>query len=271
MRTYRIGKLVKETGVTQDTLKYYEKQGILTSDKKDSGYRYYSVPECGTVMQIRYLRQLGFTVKEVSDMMKNSSSYEIVNMVEQKIQDTDESIQKLKHTRDALRNYQKQCNSIHKNPNQWLIEDCPDYYFLKHTTAVNFLGEKNMSNYIKNWTYEFIDINMSLYIPFKNIRSENEDDCFWGFSVGESVQTKDIITDKFIQKIHMGKCLIYIYSQESKEFSSPKILEKPLNLVAALGYSVAGDALCHFVSQTIEERDGVKAELDNFIIMIPIC
>ena len=272
MRTYRIGKLVKETGVTQDALKYYEKQGILTSVKKDSGYRYYSVPECGTVMQIRYLRQLGFTVKEVSDIMKNATSDEIVNMVEQKIRDTDKNIQKLKRTKEALKNYQKQCSAIHRKPNQWLIENCPDYYFLKHTTAVNFLEEKNISNYIKNWTNEFIDTNMSLYIPFHNIHSENEDDCFWGFSMAkESEQMKDIITDKLIQKIHLGKCLIYIYSQKSEEFGSPKILEKPLKLMTELGYSAAGDALCHFISQTIEESDGVKTELDNFIIMIPIC
>ena len=270
MRTYRIGKLVKETGVTQDTLKFYEKQGILTSDKKDSGYRYYSVPECGTVMQIRYLRQLGFTVKEVSDMMKNASSGDIVNMVEQKIQDTDKSIHKLNRTKEALKSYQKQCCAIYSKPNQWLIEDCPDYYFLKHTTAVNFLEGKNISNYIKNWTNELIDINMSLYIPFQNIHSENEDECFWGFSVAEGSGQMNS-RNEIIKKIHLGKCLIYIYSQKSEEFSSPKILEAPLKLVADLGYSVAGDALCHFISQTTEETNGEKKQLDNFIIMIPIC
>ncbi len=271
MRTYRIGKLVNETGITQDTLKFYERQGIMTSNKEDSGYRYYNVPDCGTIMQIRYLRQLGFTVKEISHLMKDADSKKVVNIVEQKIEEINKSVQRLKHTKEALESYHALCIEINEKPNQWLIEDSPDYYFLKHTTAANFLEEKSISKYIKRWANELIDVQMSLLIPKQNIYSENVDECFWGFSVKEkSPQTDKMDKDKLIMKIHFGKCFKYIFSQESKEFSSPKILDIPLKLIDSLGYSVAGDVLCHYISQTAEIIDDKKVLMDNFVIMIPI-
>lgn len=271
MKSYRIGRLVDETGITQDTLKFYERQGILTPYKKDSGYRYYDVPECGTIMQIRYLRQLGFSVKEISNMMDNSNPGKIVDIVDQKIEDTDKAIQKMKLMQKALKNYSRLCHAVYEKPNKWVIENCQDYYFLKHTTAANFLGEENVSKYLKSWINEFIDINISLFIPEQKIYSENEDDCFWGFSVTEeTAKINNMVTSELIQKVNLGKCLIYAYSHESMEFSSPKIIQEPLDIVEKLGYSVAGDILCHFVSQTTgPNKDG--EDLENYIIMIPIC
>lgn len=64
MKNYRIGELVKEMGVTQDTLKFYEKRGMINSKRSESGYRYYNVTDCGDILHILYLRELGFSIKE---------------------------------------------------------------------------------------------------------------------------------------------------------------------------------------------------------------
>ena len=41
-KTYRIGDVANLMGLSRDTLRYYEKRGILSSKKEENGYRYYT-------------------------------------------------------------------------------------------------------------------------------------------------------------------------------------------------------------------------------------
>jgi DNA-binding transcriptional MerR regulator len=62
-----IGKLAAATGVTRDSLRFYEARGLIRARRRSNGYRAYP-PE--TVELIRYLRtaqQLGFTLAEIGE------------------------------------------------------------------------------------------------------------------------------------------------------------------------------------------------------------
>ena len=41
-REYRIGDVAKMVGLSRDALRFYEKKGVITANKRDNGYRYYS-------------------------------------------------------------------------------------------------------------------------------------------------------------------------------------------------------------------------------------
>ncbi len=63
----RIGELARSTGLTPDTIRYYERLGLLPRvPRRPSGYREY--PE-GAVMRIRIIQnaaRLGFPLKEIA-------------------------------------------------------------------------------------------------------------------------------------------------------------------------------------------------------------
>lgn len=61
----QIGTLAQATGLSRDTLRFYEKRGLLRARRGANGYRDYP-PE--TVDWLRYLRtaqELGFTLAEI--------------------------------------------------------------------------------------------------------------------------------------------------------------------------------------------------------------
>jgi DNA-binding transcriptional MerR regulator len=66
----RIGELASRTNVAIDTLRYYEKRGLLEEPERSAaGYRAYG-PE--TVRRIRFIRraqELGFTLQEIADLL----------------------------------------------------------------------------------------------------------------------------------------------------------------------------------------------------------
>jgi len=65
-----IGKLAAETGVGIETIRYYERSGILPlPDRLPSGYRVYSREN---VRQLRFIKEaqtLGFTLQEISELL----------------------------------------------------------------------------------------------------------------------------------------------------------------------------------------------------------
>jgi len=65
-----IGELAAETGTTTRALRYYEEQGLLTSERTGAGYRRY---DPGSVLRVRNIRELlasGFTIDDVKSFVR---------------------------------------------------------------------------------------------------------------------------------------------------------------------------------------------------------
>jgi DNA-binding transcriptional MerR regulator len=61
-----IGQLARETGVTPDTLRYYEREGLLVPPARgDNGYRRYGAADAGRVRFVRSAQALGFSLSEI--------------------------------------------------------------------------------------------------------------------------------------------------------------------------------------------------------------
>ena len=57
-----IGQLAKETGVSVDTIRYYEKIGLLEKAKRSAGnYRYYSEQMLSELLFLKHCRELGIS------------------------------------------------------------------------------------------------------------------------------------------------------------------------------------------------------------------
>ena len=66
----RIGELAKATGTKAETIRYYEREGILpAADRTDSNYRDYSDEHLATLIFVRRARALGFTMAQVRELL----------------------------------------------------------------------------------------------------------------------------------------------------------------------------------------------------------
>lgn len=65
----KIGELAREAGVAIDTVRYYERQGLLPEAERTlSGYRRYAAPDVERVRFIRRAKALGFTLSEIGEL-----------------------------------------------------------------------------------------------------------------------------------------------------------------------------------------------------------
>ncbi|MEH7239162.1 MerR family transcriptional regulator [Bacillus sp. JJ1562] len=72
---YTIGQLSKNTGVTVRTLDYYDEIGLIKpSSKTNGGHRLYNEDDVMRLERILALKYMGFTLEQIKDILKNSSS-----------------------------------------------------------------------------------------------------------------------------------------------------------------------------------------------------
>src|ERR1043165_8294258 len=106
MDTMGIGALAKRAGVGIDTVRYYERNGLLAPHSRlASGYRRYGALELSRLRFIRRAQTLGFTLKEVRDLLALSAQREVARVngrAKAKLADVNERIAALERVRDGL-------------------------------------------------------------------------------------------------------------------------------------------------------------------------
>ena len=61
----QIGEIASATGISRDTLRFYEKRGLLSARRSANGYRDYPPEAVDWLRYIRTAQQLGFSLKEI--------------------------------------------------------------------------------------------------------------------------------------------------------------------------------------------------------------
>lgn len=73
--TLKIGDVAKQAGVNVQTLRYYERVGILQPViRRESGYRIYSEDAVKIVLFIKKSQELGFSLDEIKELLQLKAS-----------------------------------------------------------------------------------------------------------------------------------------------------------------------------------------------------
>src|SRR5712671_3979516 len=106
----RIGPVAASAGVSPDTLRYYERMGLLSSiPRTDGGYRLYSEKTIERIHFIRNALRFGFGLAEVGTFLRASESgrapcKEVQSAAGEILARVDRQIKELQVARRALRN-----------------------------------------------------------------------------------------------------------------------------------------------------------------------
>ena len=107
MQTIGIGTLARRAGVGIDTVRYYERSGLLAPNTRlASGYRRYSDAEVSRLRFIRRAQALGFSLKEIGDLLAVSSKRDVASVKRSamaKLADVENRIAELERIEEAWR------------------------------------------------------------------------------------------------------------------------------------------------------------------------
>jgi DNA-binding transcriptional MerR regulator len=114
-----IGELSKRTGFSHDTIRFYEKKGLIDVNKKerrDNNYKEYPEAVYERLVLIKTVKALGFTLNEIDDFIsawseESASCSNLTHHLKDKIHRVDDQIKLLEEIRKKLTNSLERCLS----------------------------------------------------------------------------------------------------------------------------------------------------------------
>ncbi len=131
----KIGELAKRAGAGIDTVRFYEREGLLPRPQRQaSGYRNYEPSAVARLSFIRRAKALGFTLSEIRELLELSGRREndmagLKVAATEKLTDVEAKLAELTGIRDGLRTMIASC------PGHGALEQCPILYALAKDNA----------------------------------------------------------------------------------------------------------------------------------------
>jgi DNA-binding transcriptional MerR regulator len=122
-----IGELCQKTDMTKDTIRFYEKVGLLSNvPRKDNGYKDYTQTHAEQLNLLKHAKELGFTLNEIKELARllfsnKLTPSEMNTFLKNKEQQIDNKVKKLldfkqriNDTIDGNCQYKEQLNKVVK-------------------------------------------------------------------------------------------------------------------------------------------------------------
>jgi DNA-binding transcriptional MerR regulator len=114
-----IGELVKRSGLTKDTIRFYEKKGLIAISKKqrrENNYKEYPDQVLDRLLLIVKIKEMGFTLNEIDTFLElwkeeDANCSNLKYTLENKLTMIDEQISKLNQLRQRVASSLTHCNN----------------------------------------------------------------------------------------------------------------------------------------------------------------
>lgn len=122
---YLIGELAEQCGINKETIRYYERMGIISEPSRtNSGYRMYPSEAVDRIRFIKRMQELGFSLSEIHKLLgvvdkDDERCKHMYDFVTKKIDEVRKKVKDLKRIEHMLINLQDCC------PDEKSLYECP--------------------------------------------------------------------------------------------------------------------------------------------------
>ncbi|MEP6850488.1 MAG: heavy metal-responsive transcriptional regulator [Acidobacteriota bacterium] len=132
---FRIGEVAKRADVSVDTVRYYERQGLLPiAPRTGAGYRVFTSEAIDRVLFIKQAQEIGFSLNEIRALVVNngiSDCRRIHDLLNIKLDEVDARLKRIRSFRGKLAHYLAECQEVLTRLGN--AADCPVVEEIAHT------------------------------------------------------------------------------------------------------------------------------------------
>ena len=253
MHLLTIGQMARLNHVSEQTLRLYDRQGLLSpSVRGDNGYRYYDIKQSAVLDIIQYLKSLGIGLKEIKFQFSEQDLDGIAAALQKKRRQTQEEIKALQCREKALERTIADLRRFRTAPPDGTIqmEYIPDRQMYLIDTKVNFYDydldiyesvlRQLQDGLIKNKLPQNYFCNAGTRMASKNYLSQR----FYSTEAFVFVD-QEFVSDQLITLCPGGNyaCIYCDDFYKEKEYA-----KKLLQYIEKQNCQVSGDYLCEVIS-----------------------
>lgn len=114
-----IGKLAAAGGVGVETIRFYQRKGLIEQPTRESGIRRYGSEDLRRLRFIKRAQRAGFTLQEIKELLDLDAGEDrsrALELAHARIKSLDEKIAELKRAREALKRLARECGDGSSGP-----------------------------------------------------------------------------------------------------------------------------------------------------------
>ena len=121
---FRIGEVAERSGVSIDTVRYYERRNLLPrAARTPAGYRLFTSDSIDRVLFIKQAQELGFSLDEIGVLLTNCDCERVRDLLDAKVAELDARMASMQSFHGKLSQYLVECEAeLKKHPGS---NDCP--------------------------------------------------------------------------------------------------------------------------------------------------
>lgn len=272
---YKIGEVAECFGISRDTLRHYDKLGILSPPQNnENGYRIYSRADFLCMAYIRDLREAGVSLKDIAMLMKDGSVEKAEAIMQVRQAQIDKQISKLEYMWGVIEDYKLSYRNIIAALDEPQIIQSPQFVFLEITDDVKALMEASQAfkrldrlavprltfihgmQYLSDPNYE------SLFL-----REEKRDKMLkWALSlVDDKNYTKREIFSEIPFKVIESSLSLHAFIETEANNDYSGVL-KLIEYIDESGHEISGD----LIFRAVAFRNLSKQDTDYYEVWIPL-
>ena len=144
-KTYKIGEVANILGVSADTIRYYEKAGIVYSKKDPSnGYRYFTPADIYALLDVLFYRSMDIPVEEVRNIMNSYQHRDVKKLLEQKQEQVQAKIREQQVLLERIRATIEDYRIMEENLDVFQVRPMPSMILFHESPADNQAYFNNM-------------------------------------------------------------------------------------------------------------------------------
>lgn len=173
----QIGEVSKILGLKPETIRYYEKEGLVTPQRKNGGtFREYSMWNFFELCECRRLRLMNFSISETKRLLKADTVDEVIDIQSKKqIELYDEANQKMMLAAEIKSLTERISTAFLNIGNYWFSAE--EEKFCIHITqrsGQQYTDIDTNDPYLKSWIDNHPFINIGMRVPIENIQKQQE-------------------------------------------------------------------------------------------------
>ena len=124
-----IGTLAKSAQVGVETVRFYERKGIIEQPKKTASFRIYAESDIMRIRFVKKMQDLGFSLEEIKSFLflgecSSKTTSEIKKLTNKKIEEIKSKIEDLQSVLQTLEKFESTCGNQNKENSECKITEC---------------------------------------------------------------------------------------------------------------------------------------------------
>lgn len=251
-----IGEVAKLFGVSTDTLRYYEKAGILSAHKDEAnGYRYYSYDEIVVLMDTLFFRNMELSIKDIKQIVTQMDVGDIKRILYQNQRVVEDRIQELIKLKKMINQVASHYEACEHHLGEFVLVPAPSFkYKLLEKQADDLV---DMIRKYKKEDWGWLDsIRYTLLVSQEELLKNPS---FRSARVGISLDEENLYRLDSLEQQELSSLngAEYLYTIVGTSYVEPEhdVLSKALDYLKEEGRQVKGPLIGRYMASS--HKDGL--------------